>query len=198
MPSVTQLNMPFPNARKADVARGHEYPHVTNIIYAIQNSMWPNKYKPESPETKQLRFAAGFTWEEVLTMAFGNRLAPRLPEQLCEGILLNPDGVWLANSGKGLIAEYKFTWRSSRHPIENNWYWMMQASAYCYLWGCNAALFYVYYVNGDYTTRQPEWNGGELITFEDKEIVMNWNTIKNNQYLVTGEDRNVIRTNKQA
>jgi hypothetical protein len=183
--NLIKLNRPFPNARTPEPERAKGI-HVTDILHAVEMQLYPNKWQPEPPDTTQLRFAAGFTWEELLTMAFGKRLAPRLPEQRCEGILLNPDGVWLTSGGNGLIAEYKLTWRSSRHIITDNWYWMAQAKSYCYCWGLNRVVFYVFYVNGDYKSRQPEWNGGELIEFTDEEIMLNWNMILNNKHLVEG------------
>lgn len=135
----------------------------------------------------------------ALGLALEDWLAPRLlirypgliyhPGELCEGrVTGSVDGIDPDNSA---THEIKLTWISARRPLEEHWYWLHQARAYCHLWHVRRTFLHVFSVNGNYTYSDDRGGGPQLTTydihFEPKEISATWRMIQTNHDLATPE-----------
>lgn len=117
----------------------------------------------------------GFIYERALEMAWKDKLGVRPGEIEIEGIVGSPDGVGTDPlSCIDLVdEEYKFTWRSSNNPIEQNWYYMTQFKGYCYMIDTNVTVAKVLYGNGDYKGSGPQYIVYR-IEFDEKDLLRNW------------------------
>jgi hypothetical protein len=148
-------------------------PHVTQIIRSIGEQLQlVRTYNEPAPG---ILAEPGFIWEDVLSLAWATRHAVR-PEEVVRGLIAcSPDGIL-----NGRLQEYKFTWASSKKPPEDNWAWMAQIKAYCYVLGFQECDLYVLYINGDYSFRpfRPHYRHYE-IAFTEEELKSNWDMIAN-------------------
>lgn len=121
----------------------------------------------------------GFIWETVIEKALRNLLpdgVTRPGEFIVDGIACSPDGVdkfWR-------VHEYKCTWKSSNHDIQDkkHWMWMVQIRAYCYVMNATRARLHVFFVNGDYRGSGPQLKVWDL-EFTQRELDENWKMLVN-------------------
>lgn len=166
--------------------------HVSEIIRDILNrAIIPGQRRPEmelTPEEKRRmgNYAAiGWVWEELVRMAmlemegglWGDmKRYVRAGEIERDGIIGTPD--WVDTKDEAVI-EFKATWRSSRRPIETDfWHWWVQIKAYCWMLGTNDATLVAFFVNGDYRDSGPQirmWKAG----FKTEELKDNWKMLYN-------------------
>ena len=81
------------------------------------------------------------------------------------------------------LEEYKFTWKSSSRPPEDNWRWVTQMKAYCYVLGLTEANLRVFYANGDYRQNRKPLYQGYRFTFREDELKENWAMLINHAKL---------------
>ena len=135
---------------------------------------------------------AGFIWEDVLSAAFRDRYAVRLPEQRKDNIIFSPDGFgedlgiwddvrerWVVepNPEIPVLEEYKCTWMSVRkHPLDI-WRWTVQTKGYLYGLDLNVVVYRILHLMGDYQGSGPLYRVVriEYDTADDKEdLRANW------------------------
>jgi len=134
-------------------------------------------------------FTAGFVWEEVLfglwaehfSAAFARLLARKYDwyqtgEVRRDGIICTPDGLDI--SDVWTLQEAKFTWKSSKNPPMDNWYYMTQAKGYCKVLSIYQVMMHIFYCMGDYKGNGPQYEAW-LIQYQPHEIEENWQMILN-------------------
>jgi hypothetical protein len=173
------------NATNSGQDRTHSKPHVTQLIRGLGTAL---KIKPfvkrEGPSPLELAgnnySEIGFIFETMLEQAWRERLGLRVGEIECEGIIGSPDGIGTSPYGP-CVEEYKCTWASSTKYPHEEWRYMMQVKAYCYMLGLDQVLFRVLYINGDYKPPMPKYKT-YLYQFDQEEIDTAWFMLKNYAY----------------
>ena len=163
--------------------------HVSDIYSDIDRTLngepehWENAAEP------------GFLWEDVFSKAWSDKAVKRglifRPDPFqVDGVWVSPDGVeadWIprvghpdyGSLGNLVLVEYKFTWKSSNNKPEDNWKWMTQIKAYLCALDLRIAHLHVFYCNGDYRqNRRPKYQGYRF-TFEEDELLENWQMLLN-------------------
>jgi hypothetical protein len=147
--------------------------HLSDIIEDIAQELFGGKGKCELPSDEvKLHWEKGFVWEETLSHGFGDRLAARPGEIVCDGVATSPDGVGVDEDGI-VVEEYKCTTMSSSKTPDGIWKWRTQAAAYCYVLGATRAVFRVFYLCGDYKGSGPVYKVFQL-DWSQQEIDENW------------------------
>jgi hypothetical protein len=174
-------------ARRAMPSRSVGRIHVSEVLRWIDNRVihqGQRKAYTELSQSERRRMGAytamGWVWEDLI----GTSLAPMFGGDIIkpgevelDGIAGNPDGLELTRSA---IDETKATWRSSRRPIETDfWSWMCQIKAYCHMLRLREAMLRVFFVNGDYRDSGPQIKAWD-IEFTERELEDNWKMIVNN------------------
>jgi hypothetical protein len=174
--------------------------HLSNILKPIALSMGFWKPEAEDEEMCQVAGLEQFSMQSLKRMALGlaweQWLGPQLTgvnfhfgEVSADGIIMTPDGFDFTDWH---LHEFKVTWRSSRRPVEGEWYWLAQVKGYLKGMGPDPegryrASLWVYYVNGSYQGGpSPEFLRHDL-EFESGEIEGNWRLVVN--YLEKNRER---------
>jgi hypothetical protein len=149
--------------------------HLSDIITDLGEEVFGLKGagKDTPSEETRLQWEKGFVWEEALSHGFGDRLADRPGEIVCDGVACSPDGVTVDEEGNVVVEEYKCTAMSSSKTPDAIWRWRTQAAAYCYVLGATRAIFRVFYLNGDYKGSGPQYRVFQL-DWSQAEIDENW------------------------
>jgi hypothetical protein len=172
--TIEELSEPFPS-------RPHEHRtgiHLKSVVDDLFKLLFaPKGEDGEIDDVALARMEMGFLFEDALSAAFGDRMAPRYDGMLCDGIWANPDGVRLED---GIIEEYKVTWAGSHtRPPDANWRWMAQVKGYCKVYGFRTVVFRVLYVCGDYAKPiRPQYKVFRC-EFSELEVEQNWQMILN-------------------
>lgn len=150
--------------------------HLTDVIYSLEKAMgW--EYKGHWGEAN-LTFECGFIWEDVLEQVLIERNAVRPGEVWCDDIVGSPDG--MAPDPKGevpiVLEEYKWTWKSSKQLVVDNWRYLTQVKSYCHMMGLNVVVMRIIHIMGNYKGGGPEYKVIR-IEFTDAELIENWNMI---------------------
>jgi len=184
-------------SRKAMPDRSVGRIHVSEVIRWIDNRVIHRgerkPYDEMSPSEKKRMgsyTSMGWLWEDLLE----NSLAPvfgaaeyiKTGEIELDGIVGTPDGLELS----GLtVDEMKATWRSSRRPIETDfWNWLTQVKAYCFMLRLQRVSLRVFFVNGDYRDSGPQVKQFD-IEFTERELQDNWRMIVANSQVMEREKR---------
>lgn len=163
--------------------------HVSDIIKVLKDKIpgiggstsYPDTDVNEMSSSARAQlhsyFILGLAWEEVvlntLHLQYGVDKAP--PEQVVDGIVLNPDGLWLAHPVSPRIIECKFTFKSLRtSKPESVWDWKVQTMAYCKGWGINTVEFRNMYAAGDYRENRKPTPFLRVMEYTQEEIDSNW------------------------
>ncbi len=158
--------------------------HVSTIIQDMAKRLG---YINESDWEMETTWGAGLLFEIALEIALGEEIAPRIGELEKDGILLTPDGYDPLYKPNGRIHEYKFTWKSvNNNIVENNFMFMSQTKAYCYVMGTNDVIFYIFYCMGDWRHSGPQYAEVE-IKFSDLELQENWSMLLKHAELMRRE-----------
>ena len=183
---VTEVDEQFPFHPPTVRADGC---HLGQVIKDLEGIISPRKVKEDvDAMTEQQRaelmllWETGFLWEDVLSQAYGRRLAYRPAEVCVDGIYCNADG--LALDGEDwLIEEYKATFASSSKGIDSNWRWMTQVKGYCYAYSqshdttITRARFRVLWMVGDYSRPFKRQYKVYQVQFSWQEIGETWRMI---------------------
>ena len=155
--------------------------HLSNVIHDIANALGMN---PKGADWDlNTCCEVGFLWEDVLSEVFGNRMGKRISEVELLGISGSPDGIAYEN-GELILEEYKCTWRSVRNCPSDNWKWMTQIKAYCWMLSkqmktpCTKVRMRILYINGMYKPPSPIYSE-YVIRFTVQELSDNWDMIMN-------------------
>ena len=170
---VALINLPFPFTPEIERSEGL---HVSDIIQSIIADLYNEQYGGITEEVRY-RFHMGFLWERMAELAWQDHLGWRPEEIEVDGIALSPDYIHIRNSL--VVRELKATWRSSKHPPEENLRWMLQMKAYCYGLQTRYADLYPFYVNGDWKPPVPTFLGVYQFEFTERELEENWNVMLN-------------------
>ena len=100
-----------------------------------------------------------------------------------DGIVGSPDAIQLGSlidDDEHLrVGEFKWTWKSCRNfDIRDNWYWITQSCAYCYMMELERVSFHVFFCHGDYTDNSPQYWMFD-IHYTKAELKQNWEKIVN-------------------
>jgi hypothetical protein len=148
--------------------------HLTDVLNKIEQEMnWTkNEWQPE-----QLRWAGelGFIWEDLLSFIFAERMAIRVGEVECDGIIGSPDGLGFdpEYEDRMVLEEYKCTWVSAKRMPVDKWRYMAQIMSYLHMLDLDVCIMRILYIWG-------YWNGeGPVprtcrIRFTKDEIEDNW------------------------
>ena len=166
---ITETNKQFPFPESVKRTEGI---HVSDLIRGIEKEL----FKPDTVYGNELFAQLGFIWERALEIAWRDLLGVRPDEIIVDGVIGSPDGVVI--NDKVVLNEYKCTWKSTRHSLEDNWRYMTQVKAYCYMIKTVHAEMYLFYVNGDYKQSGPKFKHFEL-KFTEKELDDNWKMLLN-------------------
>lgn len=129
-------------------------------------------------------------WVESALSTYVGYDVPLIPvgEMEVDNIFMNLDKY---DPEHEIVYEFKATWKSMRglevdgeldYEVfrEKFWYFVLQVAAYCRAIGCFTARIVVWFINGDYSYREP--NGGPQFRlyefrFTQEELDQNWKTI---------------------
>lgn len=131
-----------------------------------------------------LVMAMGMAWEDWLSRQYPDMLY-HIGELSLDGISMSPDGVTVdmemdPTLGMGIVEEFKFTYKSSRKPIEEQWMWLAQVKAYCKALPTLCARLHVLHANGDYDYARPGLPPQYIVhslQFTQRELDSNWNML---------------------
>ena len=149
--------------------------HASTIIHYIETKVGRG-YKGKGFEDFALAGEVGFLWEDLLSLVLRDRMAIRIGEVVLDGITCSPDGLGPDVEGYPepvVLEEYKCTWKSSRHPIDSQWYYMQQLKTYCKAVGVKVAVMRVLYLMGNYKGSGPQYRVFRF-TFDQQEIDETW------------------------
>ena len=154
--------------------------HMSDIYNDLYRELNPARYDKRDKDGNPLPFDStraefGTAFEEVLEDAMSGRLLGARPgeERTPEGIIYSPDH-YLFN-GQFRLGEFKATWMSSRYGLHDPRFdkWFTQMKSYCHNIETPYARLYSFFVNGDYTTHQPQLRAWD-IEFSGRELRDNW------------------------
>jgi hypothetical protein len=173
--NCTRLDEEFPFTRAIERSTGV---HLMDVVKDMAGELFNtgSKYIDSAPDF--LQFEKGYVWERVLSRAFGDEMASRPGEIVCDGIACSPDGVTVDPDGCLVVEEYKCTTMSSNKSPEAIWTWKMQAMGYCHVVGTTVVVFRVFYLMGDYKGMKPVYVVWRL-EFTENEIEDGWMSIVN-------------------
>lgn len=134
----------------------------------------------------------GFAWEEWLAKQLARVGVEHHPgEMVHEGVIMNPDGVGCDYFGF-LLHEIKFTFKSSKKPIQDHVMWIWQMCGYLRamteLYGefCNRAVIHPFHIKGDYKGIEPHYRP-VMLTFDKEEIDKVWEMLMLYKHLAIPE-----------
>lgn len=163
--------------------------HVSECIRHIENAVTKKGQRPPRNEmsAQEIKRMGGYTpmgfiWEQLVRDALAKLLNSIGGEEFVspgelemDGITGTPDRLDIANEA---IEETKATWRSSRRPLEQDfWSWFVQIKSYCHMAGVSSATLPVFFVNGNYRESGPQMKKWYM-EFDKKELEENWEMIK--------------------
>lgn len=128
-----------------------------------------------------MRFSLGLLWEHGVVAGMRAQGIPLLDGAFSDidDITLSPD---IITPLDGTIHECKFTWKSTKRLVEEDWYWMVQIKAYLYALRLHKAQFHVGYVNGNYkrgTVESGPMPRTTSLEFTQAELDENWKMLRN-------------------
>lgn len=171
-------------------------PHVSDILRDLENTVTkPGQRRPYDdllPEERRRMghyVEVGWAWEEIIRSAMLKSYYTGVdrfvsPGELeLDGIYGTPDWFDLDDQ---CVEEFKATYRSSRRPIERDfWHWMVQIRAYCKMTGTNWARLRIFFVNGNYRESGPQFKLYQ-IRFDDVELDRNWTMLRRHAEVMYG------------
>lgn len=182
---VAELQTPELDLSPKDTVRSPGL-HVSGIIRDLENTLTPGLRRPydDLSPAERARMgnytAMGWAFEVMVRQALVQAGVGKLMQEAGyitvgemeqEGVFATPD--WM-DAVNWRIVEFKATWRSSRRPLEPDfWHWMVQIKAYCHMVQCTEADLYAFFVCGDYRDSGPQFKGWRL-SFTNLEIAENW------------------------
>lgn len=157
--------------------------HLGAVIQSLKNAAGLG-YKGDGFNDMQLTAEIGLLWENVLGKVMREKYAVRPPQIECDGIWMSMDGVNSdlcpgsdpAGEVPLVLEEYKLTWKSNKHSLLDDFYYMCQVKSYCRAIGTNVAVMRVFYIMGNYRGSGPSYRIAR-IRFTDKELEDNWKMI---------------------
>lgn len=185
--------------------------HMSEIYGSLYKKLDARRYdKPETAHSnaaKAVRMEVGTAFEEVLEEALASRIFGERPGEFVSrhakdctryrshvavgdtpcrcgaGVIFSPDYLITEDDGSIRLGEFKCTWMSIRHGIQDARFdkWFCQMKAYCYHLRLRQARLYAMFINGDYSFKPPAgdphipnpWN----IEFSQKELDANWHVL---------------------
>lgn len=164
-------------AKGSGLPRTTDRIHLSDIIKYLRHTLNLDKGQASFKDL-QAAGELGFMWEDLLSMAFKERMGLRPPELECDGIAYSPDGVGQLGEpfNTVVLEEYKATWHSSRKSPKDIWRWMTQTKAYCHAMGMNIVVMHILYVVGDYYGSGPTYRRA-VIEYTDEELKQTWDMI---------------------
>lgn len=169
------------------------YVHLTDVIRYIAGAL-NISFGSAGTAAWDLNVAAeaGFIWEDVLSTAYRDRNAVRLPEQTRDNIIFSPDGfgedpgVWDSvrerwviepDPDRPVLEEYKCTWMSTnKHPLDV-WRWKVQTMGYLYGLELDVAVYRILHLMGDYAGSGPVYRVVRLeydLEDDKNDLRLNW------------------------
>ncbi len=171
---------PFPLDRLVRPSGLHVGRIIHDIIYESGMFNFRQKNNNDNDDTsKYMQFTKGFLWEEVLSLAFGNRHVRRPPAICVDNIWCSPDGVSTGADGVMQLEEYKCTVKSCDKDFAENVAWVMQVKAYCYAMNLRRVVFRVLHLVGN---RKNNWIPTYAVyhlEFTPQELNENWQMLLN-------------------
>lgn len=157
--------------------------HVSDIIRALAFKFGHLRPEFEGEEINANMVCPGLAWEEWLAPQIKEEFPSFKfhPGEMCvDGIYMNCDGISRKKSGLVIVHEIKFTWKSMRKAIEDEWMWLTQLAAYCKAYGTTVGMIWPYYVNGTYNFDMKESRiKPHRIEWTQEEIDENWDMLRN-------------------
>jgi len=159
--------------------------HLGEVIKSLMDRSGMG-YKGKGFNNLELAAEIGLLWERTLSKIMREKYAMRPPQICVDGIWMSPDGIDFssclaigpdpADTVPIVLEEYKCAWKSSRHPPDDNFYYMAQVKAYCRALGTNVAVMRIFHVMGDYRGSGPIYRVARIV-FTQYELDKNWEMI---------------------
>lgn len=179
--------------------------HLSDIIRDLENTVLKPGQRKSDSELSADEIATlnnyremGFIWEVAMEMIFKQRRIDKLDGgKFIRQMEVEKDEIFLTTDAVHIrdwrIIEYKLTYRSANRAqldrIEVEfWSWFTQLKAHCYVHGSRLAALLVMFVCGTYNPPIPTPKG-YLITFEDQELIDNWNMLLKHKAVMEREGR---------
>jgi len=157
--------------------------HLSQILSDL-NEVRGSRYPETDPHTRQLYFATGFIWEQLIrrvvretAIKAARGALVRPGEFILDGIAMSPDAI---DTEDWAIEEYKSTYSSSERGIENGrfWHWIVQIKCYCWATGARTARLRVWFVNGDCHGSGPQAKAWTF-HFTDRDVEEAFRMVRN-------------------
>jgi hypothetical protein len=159
--------------------------HLSQILQALDEVRNAGARYPETDHaTRQAYFSAGFFWEQFISSVFrdtaikkANGVLIRPGEVVRDGIAMSPDAI---DCSDYTLEEYKATYLSSSHPIEDArfWLWIKQMMCYAYAVGTRRARLRVWFIVGDWKGSGPQVRAWTF-HFSDRDCEESWQMVLN-------------------
>jgi len=151
--------------------------HLGQIIKSLMDNSGLG-YKGRGFTDMELTAEIGLLWERVLSMVMADKYAMRPPQIQVDGIWMSPDGIGIDPKDEVplVVEEYKATWRSTKNPPTDNFYYMTQIKSYCKAIKTNVAVMRIFHIMGDYKGSGPLYRVARLV-FTDWELKQNWEMV---------------------
>lgn len=151
--------------------------HLSGILrfIAIQTG-----YLKLGVESTRADFEDDFPLIMMMGMFFEEGMASMYPDMIWQpgemtrdGISGNMDGL-SEYEGEPIIDEFKFTKKSSRYPVTEQWMWIQQGLGYCNLYQlARLVRFNVLHINGNYKERDPVLRRS-IVEFTERDLQLGW------------------------
>jgi len=159
--------------------------HVTDLMYAARTLADGKQVVKKGPIVDNTgMMSLGRLWEAACrpwTEAYCKRLGLEYQhsvERIEDGILANLDGVAVNGGGRtAAVIEAKCTTSVKNADPTQNWYWMQQVKAYCYIEGVNQVWFTLLYLPR--AAAPMALSGVHVVTFNQTEIGETWQMLVN-------------------
>ena len=180
--------------------------HMSEIYTSLYKLLDAKRYDKEETDAsraaKAVRMEVGTAFEETLEEALASRIfgdrpgeyvtqhVPECPraapiavgDPACRcgaGVIYSPDYLIFEDDQPPRLGEFKCTWMSIRHGIEDQRFdkWFCQMKAYAYHLRVRQARLYAMFINGDWSFKPP-WGDPHIqvwnIEFTQRELENNW------------------------
>lgn len=177
--------------------------HVSAILADLDRIANGQRYAATGNATRQAYFAIGFLWEQILSRLWAETAVKRSAGQLVrpgefwiDGICMSPDAIDLSDY---TLEEYKATYLSSTHAIDDPvfWLWTKQLQCYCRAIGTRSARLRAWFVVGDWRGSGPQVRAWQF-HFTDREIDETWQMVRNHAAMHKEDAHDDIDASRQA
>lgn len=167
--------------------------HASDLYGAYFKAVQPERYDKRDKHGKELpmswaRVELGTVFETIAAIILAERLLGSRPDEMKvraklpsgrrKTIYFSPDHLFDDDDGTLVLGEFKCTWMSTKDAPHHKKFdkYRAQMMLYCYWLGITKARLYVFFVNGDWKTFEPDLRAWEF-EFTKDDLQRNYNRI---------------------